>query len=96
MMSEVLSKIREQIGEDNLINSCSSRACRVDMTGVPRERIVINVDTVEHDCPNFCYGSSDTIPLSAPSCCAKVLSSGLRFTACMSESIAFWDSPSNA
>lgn len=45
MMSEVLSKIREQIGENNLIHSCSSRGCRVDMTGVPRERIVINVDT---------------------------------------------------
>ena len=44
-MSEVLSEIREQIGEDNLINSCSSRGCRVDMTGVPRERIVVNVDT---------------------------------------------------
>ena len=44
MMSEVLSKIREQIGEDNLINSCSGRGCRVDMTGVPRERVVIDVD----------------------------------------------------
>ena len=45
MMSEVLSEIREQVGEDNLINSCSGRGCRVDMTGVPRERIVVNVDT---------------------------------------------------
>ena len=44
MMSEVLSKIREQIGEDNLINSCSGRGCRVDMTGVPRERVIIDVD----------------------------------------------------
>ena len=44
MMSEVLSEIRERIGEINLINSCSGRGCRVDMTGVPRERIVINVD----------------------------------------------------
>lgn len=45
MMSEVLSEIREQIGEDNLINSCSGRGCRVDMTDVPHERIVVNVDT---------------------------------------------------
>ena len=45
MISEVLSEIRGQIGEDNLINSCSGRGCRVDMTGVPRERIVVNVDT---------------------------------------------------
>ena len=45
MMSGVLSEIREQIGENNLINSCSGRGCRVDMTDVPRERIVVNVDT---------------------------------------------------
>ena len=44
MMSEVLSRIRERIGEENLINSCSGRGCRVDMTGVPRERIVVDVD----------------------------------------------------
>lgn len=45
MMSEVLSEIRERVGKDNLINSCSGRGCRVDMIGVPRERIVVNVDT---------------------------------------------------
>ena len=44
MMREVLSRIREQVGEENLINSCSDRGCRVDMTGVPRERIVVDVD----------------------------------------------------
>lgn len=44
MMSEVLSKIREGIGEENLINSCSGRGCRVDMAGVPSDRIVIDVD----------------------------------------------------
>ena len=44
MMSEVLSEIRERIGEINLINSCSGRGCRVDMAGVPRERVVIDVD----------------------------------------------------
>ena len=44
MMSEVLSEIRERVGEENLINSCSGRGCRVDMAGVPRERIVIDVD----------------------------------------------------
>ena len=44
MMSEILSDIRERIGEVNLINSCSGRGCRVDMAGVPRERIVIDVD----------------------------------------------------
>lgn len=44
MMSEVLRDIRERIGEINLINSCSGRGCRVDMAGVPRERVVIDVD----------------------------------------------------
>ena len=43
-MSEVLGEIRERVGEENLINSCSGRGCRVDMAGVPRERIVIDVD----------------------------------------------------
>ena len=45
MMSEVLSEIRERFGEENLINSCGDRRCRVDMTDIPRERVVINVDT---------------------------------------------------
>ena len=44
MMSEILSRIRERVGEENLINSCSGRGCRVDMAGVPRERIVVDVD----------------------------------------------------
>lgn len=44
MVSEVLSEIRGQVGEVNLINSCSGRGCRVDMAGIPRERVVINVD----------------------------------------------------
>ncbi|RKU24037.1 hypothetical protein C6503_02110 [Candidatus Poribacteria bacterium] len=44
MMSEVLSEIRERVGEENLINSCGDRRCRVDMTDIPRERVVINVD----------------------------------------------------
>ena len=45
MMSEVLSEIRERVGEENLINSCGDRRCRVDMTDIPRERVVVNVDT---------------------------------------------------
>lgn len=45
MMSEVLSEIRERVGEGNLMSSCGDRRCRVDMTGVPRGRIVVNVDT---------------------------------------------------
>ncbi len=45
IMSDVLSEIRKRVGEENLINSCSGRGCRVDMTGVPPERIVVDVDT---------------------------------------------------
>ena len=45
MMSEVLSEIRERFKEESLINSCGDRRCRVDMTDIPRERIVINVDS---------------------------------------------------
>ena len=44
MISEVLRRIRERVGEKNIINSCSGRGCRVDMTGVPGERIVVDVD----------------------------------------------------
>ncbi len=45
MISETLSEIRQRVGEENLIKSCSGRGCRVDMTGVPSDRIVIDVDT---------------------------------------------------
>ena len=45
MMSETLSEIRTRVGEGNLTSSCGDRRCRIDMTGVPRERIVVNVDT---------------------------------------------------
>jgi hypothetical protein len=44
MMSEVLSEIRRRIGEENLMNSCSGRGCRVDMADVPSNRIVVDVD----------------------------------------------------
>ena len=44
MMREVLSEIRERVGRENLMNSCSGRGCRVDMAGVPSDRIVIDVD----------------------------------------------------
>ena len=43
-LSEVLDAIRKQVGEENLTNSCSSDGCHVDMTDVPRERIVVDVE----------------------------------------------------
>ena len=45
-LSEVLDEIRKQVGEENLTNSCSSDGCRVDMTDIPRERIVVDVERV--------------------------------------------------
>ncbi len=45
-LSEVLDEIRKQVGEENLTNSCSGDGCHVDMTDVPRERIVVDVERV--------------------------------------------------
>ncbi len=44
--SEVLDEIRKRVGEENLTNSCGGEGCRVDMTDVPRERIVVDVERV--------------------------------------------------
>ncbi len=43
-LSKVLDEIRERVGIENLTDSCSGRGCRVDMTDVPRDRIVVDVD----------------------------------------------------
>lgn len=43
-LSEVLDAIRKRVGEENLTNSCSGDGCHVDMTDVPRERIVVDVE----------------------------------------------------
>ncbi|RKU07783.1 hypothetical protein C6502_17015 [Candidatus Poribacteria bacterium] len=43
-VNRVLDHIREQVDEENLTNSCSGEGCRVDMTGVPSDRVVIDVE----------------------------------------------------
>ena len=43
-MSEILNEIRKQVGEESLASSCSGSGCRVDMTGIPRERVLVDVD----------------------------------------------------
>lgn len=43
-MSDVLNEIRTRVGEENLTNSCSGRNCRVDMTGIPGNRVIVDVD----------------------------------------------------
>ena len=32
------------VDEENLMDSCSGEGCRVDMTGIPPERVVIDVE----------------------------------------------------
>ncbi len=43
-MSETLNEVCKRVGEENLTNSCSGHKCTVDMTDVPSERVVIDVD----------------------------------------------------
>ena len=43
-MSETLNEIRRRVGEENLTASCSSKNCSVDMSGVPTERVIVDVD----------------------------------------------------
>ena len=43
-VNRVLDEIREQVGTESLINSCSGEGCRVDMIGIPSERVVIHVE----------------------------------------------------
>lgn len=43
-LNRVLDHIRVQVDEGSLINSCSGEGCRVDMTGIPSERVVIHVE----------------------------------------------------
>ena len=43
-MSEVLDMLRSQAGAASLSNSCSRDGCQVDMTDVPRRRVIIDMD----------------------------------------------------
>ena len=43
-MNRVLDAIREQVDRESLINSCSGEGCRVYMTGIPSNRVVIHVE----------------------------------------------------
>ena len=43
-VNRVLDHIRAQVGAESLIDSCSGEGCRVDMTGIPSERVVIDVE----------------------------------------------------
>lgn len=45
-LSEVLDEIRKRVGKENLTKSCGGGGCDVDMTDVPRERIVVDLEQV--------------------------------------------------
>lgn len=42
--SDVLDRVRERIGEENLCNSCRSKGCRVYLEGIPGNRVLANAD----------------------------------------------------
>lgn len=40
----VFNELRGRFNESSLIDSCSGEGCNVDMTGIPPERVVINLE----------------------------------------------------
>ena len=42
--SRVFNELRVRFNESSLINSCSGEGCNVDMTGIPPERVVVNLE----------------------------------------------------
>ena len=61
-VNRVLDEIREQVGAESLINSCSGEGCRVDMTSIPPERVVIHVER-EFDSRNMAEKRCDRLLL---------------------------------
>ena len=43
-MTDVLDRIRAKAGPENRVDSCSRDGCRVDMTEVPTDRVIVDVD----------------------------------------------------
>ncbi len=43
-MSEILNLIRKLLGDDILTTSCHGKNCRVDMTNLPSEHVIMDVD----------------------------------------------------
>ena len=43
-VNRVLDDLRAQVDGESLINSCSGEGCRVDMTGIPTDWVVIHVE----------------------------------------------------
>ena len=43
-LSKGLTNIQKQVSPDSLTNSCSGEGCQVYLTGIPRQKIVIDVE----------------------------------------------------
>ena len=43
-LSKGLADIQEQVFPNSLTNECSGEGCKVHRTGIPKERVVINVE----------------------------------------------------
>lgn len=41
----VLENIIAQFNKESLVPSCSGEGCKVDMDGLPQERVVVNLET---------------------------------------------------
>ena len=59
-VNRVLDHIRAQVDGANLINSCSGERCRVDLTGIPLSRVVIDVER-EFDSRNMTVKRCDRL-----------------------------------
>ena len=40
----VFSELRERFNESSLIDACSGEGCNIDMTGIPPQRVVVNLE----------------------------------------------------
>ena len=43
-LSKELTHIQEQVSPSSLTNSCSGEGCKVYLTDIPKEKVVINVE----------------------------------------------------
>ena len=43
-MSRVLNELQAVFHKSSLINSCGGEGCNVDMTGIPSERVIVNLE----------------------------------------------------
>lgn len=80
-MSQHLEAIRNQVGKENLIdrNSFTRDQCRVDLAGLPLDRVVVNIDKVypsgqeaqrQCDCVLFYFATATafvTVPMELKS-----------------------------